>query len=75
MVEFLMAYLDSELPEVERAQFDTHLQICPPCVVYLDTYREAVRVGKAVCREDSDVPPEDVPEGLIEAILAAKARS
>jgi anti-sigma factor RsiW len=75
MVDFLMAYLEGELPESERASFEVHLQICPPCVVYLETYQEAVRLGKSLCRDDSDALPDDVPEGLVEAILAARSRS
>ena len=52
MNEFLMAYLDEELPEGPRASFEEHLAMCPPCVDYLDTYRDAVRMGRSVCRED-----------------------
>lgn len=70
-VEFLMAYLDEELPGGQRRVFEGHLQDCPPCKTYLETYRETVELGRRVC--DGEVaPPEDVPESLVRAILAAR---
>ena len=71
-VDFLMAYLDRELPEGERATFEAHMVECPPCVTYLDTYAETVRLGQTLCRDPEGPVPEDVPEGLVRAILAAR---
>ena len=71
-VEFLMAYDEGELPEDQRRLFEQHMSDCPPCVTYLETYRETVRLGHQVCRDPEGPPPEDVPEGLIQAILAAR---
>jgi anti-sigma factor RsiW len=74
-VEFLMAYLDDELdPEVHRV-FAEHLDECPPCGDYLDNYRETIRLGKTACDpERPDALPGEVPEGLVQAILAARDR-
>ena len=74
MVDFLMAYVDEELPEAQRQAFDAHLGDCPPCISYLDSYRESVRLGKAVCQQEEGPVPDDVPEALIQAILAARER-
>lgn len=71
-VEFLMAYLDGELPEEQRATFEEHMVECPPCVTYLDTYAETLRLGRTLCRDPEGPVPEDVPEGLVRAILAAR---
>jgi anti-sigma factor (TIGR02949 family) len=71
LFDFLMAYLDGELPQAERAAFDAHLAACPPCLVYLETYQDAVRLGKAACGE-ADVP--EVPDELVRAILASRPR-
>lgn len=74
-VEFLMRYLDGELDTEVRASFEEHLGTCPPCVTYLDTYRETVRLGKQVLCDPPDAPvPEDVPEALVDAIRAARKR-
>lgn len=75
MVDFLMAYLERELPSGERARFEEHLRACPPCEVYLDTYRRTVELGRAVCSQADDPVPEDVPEELVAAILAARRTS
>ena len=71
-VDFLMAYLDAELPEAQRSTFEGHMVDCPPCKVYLDTYRETVELGRGVCARDDDPLPEDVPDALVAAILAAR---
>ena len=73
-VDFLMAYIDGELPEAERSVFDAHMVDCPPCQTYLETYKETVQLGQDLCR-DSDGPiPDEVPERRVAAILAARPR-
>jgi anti-sigma factor RsiW len=69
--EFLTAYVDSELLSNERAEFERHISACPPCGVYLDSYRETVRLAR-LCAGGRTDPPADAPEGLITAILAAR---
>ena len=73
-VDFLMDYLEQSLPQTQREIFEGHLDECPGCITYLETYRETVRLEKALCGDDPDAPlPEDVPERLVAAILAARA--
>ena len=72
-VEFVMEYLDGTLGESERRVFEDHVELCPPCVNYLASYRETVRLGNSVCAPDQDLPTE-VPEELVQAILAARGR-
>jgi anti-sigma factor (TIGR02949 family) len=72
--DFLMAYLDGELPGEERQLFQAHLDACPPCLVYLDTYQEAVRLGREACSAPEEPPPSEVPEELVQAILAVRRR-
>jgi anti-sigma factor (TIGR02949 family) len=76
--EFLLAYLERELDEGAREEFDRHLQMCPPCVHYLDGYRETVTLVRTCGRKELD--PEQrraarPPEDLIKAILTAKAQA
>ena len=71
-VEFLIDYIDGELPASQRDTFEEHMIDCPPCVTYLETYRETVRLGKSVCADPEGPVPEEVPEGLVQAILAAR---
>ena len=71
-VDFLMAYLDGTLEASEREVFEVHMVDCPGCETYLETYRETIRLGKACFCGCSDDLPEHVPEGLVQAILAAR---
>ncbi len=73
-VDFLGDYLDDSLPREQRDVFRSHMSECPSCETYLDTYRETVSIGKAVCRDPEGPLPEDVPEELVRAILAARSR-
>ena len=70
-VDFLMTYLDGELADEPTRVFEEHMQLCPPCLTFLDTYRETIRLGRCACREAAPVL-EEAPEELIQAILAAR---
>jgi predicted anti-sigma-YlaC factor YlaD len=72
IVDFLMDYLEGELPENVHSCFDTHLQSCPSCVDYLNTYRTTILVAKSCCHENPAHMCDEVPEPLIKAILAAR---
>jgi anti-sigma factor RsiW len=74
-VEFLMAYLDDELDAGLRDRFAEHIEACPPCKDYLESYRRTVALGRSLCdRAGSDAPvPEEVPEELVRAILALRS--
>jgi anti-sigma factor RsiW len=72
-LDFLMDYLEGDLPGVQRRTFESHMEACPPCVTYLDTYRETVRLGRELLCPADDGIPDEVPADLVEAILAARA--
>lgn len=73
-VEFLMDYMEGELSPEQRVTFLTHMDQCPPCITYLETYRETVRLEKCICDDPEGPVPDDVPEDLVAAILAARNR-
>ncbi|HVH98977.1 MAG TPA: zf-HC2 domain-containing protein [Enhygromyxa sp.] len=79
--EFLLAYLERELDPEARVEFERHLNYCPPCVHYLDGYRETIELVRR-CVNNNEPPKDESerakhrpPEGLIQAILAAKRTS
>jgi anti-sigma factor RsiW len=74
LIDFLMDYLDGLLSESERLSFEEHLAECPNCVAYLATYQQAIRLGKEACMVGDEALPTDVPEYLVQAILAARRR-
>ena len=72
LIDFIMSYLDNELPEDQRAEFDRHMAVCPSCVDYLKTYEKTILLAKG-CADDP--VPEEVPESLILAILEARKKN
>jgi anti-sigma factor RsiW len=73
LIEFLMAYDDGELAPDRRDAFDAHLARCAPCLRYLATYREAVALGRDAFADPAAPVPGEVPEELVQAILAVRA--
>lgn len=73
--DFLMDYIEGGLPPAEAAAFEEHLNLCPPCIHYLDSYRRCVELGKDCIECEDERIPCDVPEGLVKAILAARKQS
>ncbi len=71
-VDFLLDYDAGELSAAQRTSFDAHMAECPPCIAYLETYRQAVVLGKAAFEASDETIPDEVPERLVEAILAAR---
>lgn len=72
LIDFIMSYLDNELPDDQRAEFDRHMAGCPSCVDYLETYEKTVRLTKTAA---DDPVPAEVPESLVQAILAARKKT
>ncbi len=71
-IEFLMEYLDGQLPAEQRSVFDAHLEECPTCVEYLKSYQQSVELCRAACECSADEPPPEAPEQLVQAVLAAR---
>lgn len=67
--EFLNDFVDGTLSPERRAIFERHLEICEDCRNYLQSYRETMNAS--VLAFKNPLPPADVPEGLILAILEA----
>jgi anti-sigma factor RsiW len=75
LVDFLMSYLDGELPDPERRAFDAHLAVCEDCVAYLQTYEATVGLGRRAFESPEAPVPDVVPAELVAAILASRRPS
>ena len=77
LIDFLEDYRTGALPDEQRRVFEEHLVVCPPCKDYLDSYETTIRLGRQAleCEDDDGPPPEEVPQRLIDAILAAHKRN
>ncbi|MCA9289966.1 MAG: zf-HC2 domain-containing protein [Phycisphaerales bacterium] len=71
LFRFIDAYLDAELEmEVERA-FEFHLDQCPACRAYLESYRQTIElVGDA--RPSPAPGASGVPTDLVRIIASAR---
>ncbi len=74
-IDFLDDYLDGKQPAEVRAEFERHLAICPYCVDYLKTYQDTRCMVQSIRVTNAAEPPADVPEELIQAILAARNKN
>ncbi len=74
LIEFLHLYLDGELTPDRVEEFERHLSVCDSCVNYLKTYREAIALGKAACRDWDAPAANEFPEELVGAVLSARRR-
>ena len=74
LIEFLDRYTSGDLSEATRAAFEGHLDECPPCKHYLDSYRETIRLGRDACEVEDREVDRKLPEDLVRAILDAARR-
>ena len=72
--DFIHDYVSGELPPEQKALFERHLQRCSHCPEYFRQYRATIEAGRAAFPHADAAVPEDVPEGLIRALLAAGTR-
>ena len=69
--EFVADYLAKELDPAVSEIFERHLQLCPNCVTYVRQYDLTIRAAREACGQGAPLPA-DIPEELIQAILAAR---
>lgn len=74
-IDFLWRYLEGEVTQEEKAEFESHLARCPSCVAYMSSYKATVRLGRSAFDEPDSRVPEEVPEDLVAAILSARSRA
>jgi len=44
LVELVTEYLEDRLPEADRRRFEIHLEQCEVCRLYLEQFRQTIRV-------------------------------
>lgn len=66
--DFLDDFLAGTLEPQVASTFQVHLDKCPPCQNFLDSYKDTIRIGKMCCCPGEAKP---VPEDLVTAILKA----
>jgi anti-sigma factor RsiW len=72
--DFMADYLAGDLAPDSRLEFERHLDLCVNCRRYLDGYVSTVKLGRRAFDDPDAGLPAEVPEQLVQAILAARAR-
>ncbi len=75
LIEFLLDYMEGELPAEQRRLFEQHIQICQDCADYIDSYRQTIELSRDAFNSSDKEIPADVPDELVAAILAARGGS
>ena len=71
-LEQLSEYLARNLSIEEANRFERHFAECPECREYLRSFQQVIRLGQAAWREPDDSVAANMPEELIQAILALR---
>jgi anti-sigma factor RsiW len=56
LADLLIDYVSGELTPEHRERLDLHLSLCPPCVVYLETYHLTIKLTRQL--PDKPLPPQ-----------------
>jgi anti-sigma factor RsiW len=63
LVELLCDFIDGELTAEQRRHIEEHLGDCPPCVIYVETYRLTITMSRKL-------PTGPLPPQLAERLRA-----
>ncbi len=74
LIDFIADYLDHQLSPEARHEFERHLNVCPSCVRYLESYKQTIQLGKMAMQPSDEPAAGAVPEGLLRAIKAARTK-
>jgi len=66
LAEMLFDYVSGDLPDEQFTLLEEHMRRCPPCLVYVETYRVTIRLSR--CLPTKPMPPEVVQR--LKAVLA-----
>ncbi len=75
LISFLMDYVDGELSPHHADVFQRHLDACPECVAYVDSYRRTTVLTKDAFGQPEEEACDEMPEDLVQAILTARRAS
>lgn len=72
IIDFLDRYVAGELdPEVAKV-FERHCVDCPPCLDYLESYKQTIKLCKRAHSNSENPDCSEVPNELVEIICRSK---
>ena len=74
--DFVYDYYERQLPEERRPLFEYHMRICPMCESAFKAYVHTIELtGRIFEKQDKMAPTDEVPQKLVNAMLAARRRT
>jgi predicted anti-sigma-YlaC factor YlaD len=70
--EFMVDYLDGELPVWQKYVCWLHVKMCKECAYFVQQYRRTLALEKSAFASPEDVVPDSVPEDLVRAAIARR---
>ena len=67
--EFIVDYLDHELPWAIQVSMRLHQFFCRKCRAYLADYRRTIELGQSVFDDPESETPDSVPQELVKAVI------
>ena len=61
LAELLIDFVSGSLPSEHQQRIEQHLQVCPPCVTYLETYKITIQLTR-------QLPCQPLPPGLVQKL-------
>jgi anti-sigma factor RsiW len=62
ILDYLGDYEDGTMPEADRAELEKHFAYCPPCLVFLKSYRATGRTLRML-------KPREIPKNLADVVI------
>ena len=69
IADLLGDYLDGTLPKRTRELLEWHIEACPPCVAFVNTYRGTVNATARL--SNTEIPPE-LKQRLLAVLRASR---
>jgi len=70
-LDFIADYLAGEVSQEATEQFEEHLNACPPCRDYIESYKRTIEMERD-CMKVDDCECRAMPESLVKAICEAR---
>jgi len=67
LAEMLFDYVSGDLPDDQLTLLEEHLRRCPPCLVYVETYRVTIRLSRRL-------PERPMPPDLVQRLKSVLAK-
>ncbi|NOY22369.1 MAG: hypothetical protein GXO70_02500 [Acidobacteria bacterium] len=64
ILDILSDYVDGELARGQCQRIQEHLEVCPHCREFVETFRESLEIAHGL---DKKLPPQDVCESVLQA--------